>query len=168
VHFVSCCFDQRHPGLERSRHACVRQVRRRRPIGWLQRRRRHSGERFHRRLGDVLVLLGAVCAGDANRADHTAVHGHGHAALERQQFRVGDERHAPVLDGLLEHPCIALELRRGAGLCDGDVRRCREGAIEPLEVEEVAAIVHDRDGASGLRLLRFGSRGGCQGLRAVE
>src|SRR3990172_8771964 len=60
-------------------------------------------QRVGRHLGDLLVLLGAGGAGDADGAHDLPVHQDRHAPLQRQQLAVGDERGAASLDGILEH-----------------------------------------------------------------
>jgi hypothetical protein len=68
-----------------------------------------EGSGRHR--GDVVVLLRAHRAADADGADDSTVHDQRHSALQRR----------------------------------------RDVVLEPLEIDEVAALVDDRDGAPGVQ-----------------
>ena len=111
---------------------------------------------------------GAGGAAHADGADDLAVDDDRHATDERRE--VVDRGHggAALVDQLLEDPGGLLEQRRRAGLADRDVGAGREGAVEPFERHQVAAVVHHGDDAGAGLGAGVGHRGGDDVLRALE
>src|SRR5512133_758603 len=85
----------------------------------------------------------------------------GHAALEHAlQVGRAQERHPPPIDHVLVDLALAPTERGRVGLGGRDVRRDRRRAVQALEPQQVATIVHDRDADGPLVLQGFGCGGG--------
>src|SRR4051812_4366285 len=100
-------------------------------------------EGFYARGTNLLVLVG-LHSGHADAADAGALGHDRQPALHRR-----DARHLQELGALLHAllPVVgrAPRARRGAALLHGDVRVGRGGAVHAHEVQQVAAVVEDRD-----------------------
>jgi hypothetical protein len=69
--------------------------------------------------------------------------------VQRGEVRQRHHRGAALTNDVLEGPGGLLEERGGPRLADRDGGAGGEGAVEALEDHQVAAVVHDGDGASG-------------------
>src|SRR5262249_41623602 len=108
--------------------------------------------------GDLLVFVRL----HARHADgtHALVLVHeGHAAWQRQDPRELDERRA-LLEAILPELRWPARAGRGDRLLRGNLGRHRPCSVEPLEIEQVAALVHDGDGHAPLVLGRLALAGG--------
>src|SRR5207245_10689563 len=115
-------------------------------------------QRVRARLGDLPVLLRGDAA-DADAADELAVHDERQPALDRH--RVG-QRHddVPAAGGrVFEDLRGTLVGYRASRLRDGDVNAARLRVVDPLEVDEMAAVVDDDDDHAPVVLRRLGFGG---------
>src|SRR6266496_2149247 len=117
--------------------------------------------------GDRFVARGAGGAAHADRADDHAVEADRLAALERR-LRHLEERGPPARDRVLQDFAGPLEQRGRAGFVDRDLGRRRERRLHALDVDQVAAVVHDGDRAALVVAARVGCGGGRNGLGALE
>src|SRR6266446_5361797 len=115
--------------------------------------------------GHFLVLLRALRTTDADGANDLVAELDGHAALQRGEIRrQRRHRETALVDDVLEILGRLLEQHRRLRLSDRDVRAGGERAIEPDEVEQVPAVVHDCDGAARRPIRPGVGNGGVSGL----
>src|SRR5438105_4256431 len=117
-------------------------------------------------LGDLFVFV-RLHAGDADRADAGAIHDDRQAALHRRHARHAQEL-GPLADALLPGGGRAPGLGGGAALLYRDARIGRRRAVHAGEVQQVSAVVEDRDAHVPAVLLRLRFRGGGNFLAVVE
>src|SRR5437773_8270780 len=126
-----------------------------------------GGERTGAHEGDGFVARGAGGAAHADRADDHAVDADRLAALERRLGHL-EERGPPARDRVLQHLAGPLEQRRRAGFVDRDLGGGGERRLQALDVDQVAAVVHDGDRAALVVAPRVGCGGGRNGFGALE
>src|SRR5580765_2257369 len=119
------------------------------------------------RLGDLLVLV-RLHARDPDRADALAVDHDRQAALDRRDAGHLEHRRAAALDAFFPHRGRAPGLGGGAALLDGDARVCRRRAVHAEEVQQVSAVVDDRDADVPVVLPRLGLGGRRDPLAVLE
>src|SRR5258708_23551973 len=111
-------------------------------------------EHCRARLGDFFVLLRALRSTATNRADDLAVVDNRHSALQRREIGERGHRETALVDRVLEVLRGFLENRGRASFSDGNIRASGKAFFGPDEVEQVTAVVHDRDGWASAAVFR--------------
>src|SRR6185503_8638254 len=115
---------------------------------------------------DLLVLV-RLHARDADRTHAGALDHDRHPALDRRD--AGHAQHlGPGLDALLPERGRAARFGRGAALLHRDARIRRRRAVHAYEVQQVPAVVEDRDAHVPVVLPRLCLRGGGDLLAVVQ
>ncbi len=106
------------------------------------------------RLGNFFVLLRAFRSTATDRANDLAVVNNRHAALQRGEVGQRGHREATIVDRVFEILRGLFEDRGRTSFSNGDVRTSSKAFFRPDEVEQITAVVHDRDGRPSTVVLR--------------
>src|SRR6266545_443099 len=105
-------------------------------------------------LGNVFIFLRRVTA-YADCADHFAFKFYGNTALQRRRTWQSQRGYPTITDLIFKHLAWAAENRRRPGFADPDFHTRHLCIVEPLEQQQMTAVVNDNNHHGGTAFFRF-------------